>query len=206
VAALTTLQLGSDGGLALAAADNMGNAVLVLPVSATLTTVTSYAVGNGPISIAAGDLNGDGIPDLAVLNQSDSTATVLTGSASGTFTVGTAFNVLASGGLGGTTGLQPESVAIGDINGDGLPDLVVSEADLSGVLGRDAISYLINQGSGVFATPVSVPAASKDFSPSSVVLGDLNGDGLLDIVMGNDVVSPFGSTGNFVGVLYGQCP
>jgi hypothetical protein len=198
VAALTSLKLGIDGGLAIAAVDNSGNAVFLMPAAA-LSTQTSYSVGNGPVSIAVGDLNGDGIADLAVLNQVDETITVLAGQAGGTFTaVGTPFTVLAATGLSSVT-LVPQWVTVGDVNGDGIPDLIVAISDALS-LGGDTVNYFINQGNAAFASPVSLPAAATGFSPLSVTLHDLNGDGLPDLALGN-----FGS-GDFVGVLYGQCP
>jgi VCBS repeat protein/flagellar hook capping protein FlgD len=68
---------------------------------------------------------------------------------------------------------QPSSVAIGDVDGDGNPDLVV---------GGNVLSVLFGDGNGMFPTQV-------DFQPwtyvSSVALGDLNGDGNLDVVATN---------------------
>ena len=124
---------------------------------------------------------------------------MLTGQAGGTFTVGASpFNVLAETGLSSVT-LIPQWVAIGDVNGDGVPDLIVSISD-SLSLGGDTVNYLINLGGATFAPPISVPAAASGFSPYSVALHDLNGDGLPDLALGN-----LGS-GDFVGVLYGKCP
>jgi FG-GAP repeat len=45
----------------------------------TFTTGSTPGVGSDPVSVAAGDFNGDGIPDLATLNSNDSTMTVLLG-------------------------------------------------------------------------------------------------------------------------------
>jgi hypothetical protein len=69
----------------------------------------SYAVGSGPNSVAVGDFNGDGIPDLAVANFSSNTVSVLRGNGDGSFQP--AVNYPA--------GTGPGSVAVGDFNGDG---------------------------------------------------------------------------------------
>jgi FG-GAP-like repeat len=71
----------------------------------------NYAVGRGPISVAIGDLNGDGKPDLATANSDARTASVLLGRGDGSFE---AKRNLA---IGGT------ALAVGDLNGDGRPDL-----------------------------------------------------------------------------------
>ncbi|MHB8416990.1 MAG: FG-GAP-like repeat-containing protein [Myxococcales bacterium] len=196
VAALVSLRLGVDGGLALATADQVGGAVVVLP-AANLASPASYAVGNAPIALAAGDLNGDGAADLAVLNQGDGTVSVLTAQPGGSFQAGSAIQVVPSG-VGGVT-LLAQGLALGDVNGDGALDILVGIADQAS-FGGDAIAYLINQGNATFAPVVSVPAAASGFSPWSVALADLNGDGLPDLALGN------GGSGPFVGLLYGRCP
>src|SRR5919201_676943 len=76
----------------------------------------SFDTGSNPLSVAIGDLNGDGKPDLATANVTSSTASVLLGNGDGTF--------LARGEH--EMGSSPNSVAIGDLNGDGRPDLAVS--------------------------------------------------------------------------------
>ena len=82
-----------------------------------------FAVGTQPLSVAVGDFNGDGKPDLALANSVDNNVTVLLGNGSGGFTTpGATFAV----------GLDPWSVAVGDFNGDGKPDLAVANAGSPG--------------------------------------------------------------------------
>ncbi len=126
------------------------------------------AVGYSPIDVVAGDLNGDGILDLAVADlASDSnypaTVTVLLGKGDGTFTP-TAQTLL--------TGNLPYSVAIGDFNGDGIPDLVTANA------GSNTASVFLGNGDGTFAAG---PTPSTGTNPIFAAAGDFNGDGLSDI-------------------------
>src|SRR5262249_8240251 len=84
--------------------------------------------GSTPFSVAVGDFNGDGLPDLSVANITNNTVSVLTNTtnpeASGSaFANAQAFDV----------GSYPASVAVGDINGDGKPDLVVTNFAASSV-------------------------------------------------------------------------
>jgi hypothetical protein len=78
-----------------------------------------------------------------------------------------------------TTG-APTSVAVGDFNGDGKADLVVSSSSVNPGTGNVAV--LLGRGDGTFQAPASYTAASY---PYSVGVADLNGDGRLDMVVAN---------------------
>ncbi len=90
----------------------------------------NYDTGDRPYSVAIGDLNGDGDPDLAVANRESDNVSVLLGNGDGSFQ--SAVNYGA--------GDEPFSVAIGDLNGDGDPDLAVVNRE------SDNVSVLINTG------------------------------------------------------------
>jgi hypothetical protein len=70
-------------------------------------------------------------------------------------------------------GTRPDSVALADVNGDGLPDLIVANA------GSDTVSVLLGNGDGSFR-PARNYAVGHE--PGSVVVADLTGDGKEDIV------------------------
>jgi len=124
----------------------------------------SYATGVDPQSVAIGDLNGDGRPDLAVADGSG--ISVLLQDAAGTFSAKT---TIATG--GGCT-----SVSIADLDGDGTPDL----------LATDAVSVLVllqePGGGGSFGAPMRYAAGRQ---PLYAVAGDLDGDGRPDIAVAN---------------------
>src|SRR5262245_2741582 len=75
-----------------------------------------YGSGSQPTAVAAGDLNADGIPDLAVVDQGNNRVEILRGVGDGTFSTVAAVAV----------GVSPVAVAIGDLDGDDRPDLVVA--------------------------------------------------------------------------------
>jgi hypothetical protein len=142
------------------------------------TTVTAAAffgpkndltTGSFPRSVAMGDLNGDGKPDLVVANANSSTVSIFLGDGTGNFGPKTDMS----------TNTMPQSVAIGDLNKDGKPDLAV--ANLIG--GSAGLSIFLGNGDGSFG-------AKTDFdvglNPSAVVMGDLNNDGNLDLAVAND--------------------
>ena len=131
-----------------------------------LPTVTYGSGGDGAQSLAVADVNGDGVPDLAIANLYSSTLGVLLGSSDGTFQAAVTYG---SGGSGA------ESVALVDVNGDSKPDLVV--ANVSGV------GVLLGNGDGTFQAVVSY--ASGGTLSNSVAVADVNGDGKPDLVVGN---------------------
>jgi hypothetical protein len=88
----------------------------------------SFAAGRVPYSVAVGDFNGDGAPDLAVANNFSNNVSVLLGRGDGGFQAARSFG----------TGRAPYSVAVGDFNRDGALDLAVANA------GSNDVSVLIN--------------------------------------------------------------
>ena len=136
----------------------------------------TFATGTNPDSVAVRDVNGDGLPDLIVANKSSNTVSVLLNT---TF-AGASVPSFASQ-VTFATGTGPAAVVLGDVNGDGRPDLIVANS------GSNTVSVLLNTtpaGAGVpsFAPQVTFATGT---SPVSVVLGDVNGDGKPDLIVAN---------------------
>ncbi len=74
------------------------------------------------------------------------------------------------------TGLEPFSIAVADLNGDGKIDLVVANYQ------DGDVSVLLANGDGTFQTAVNYPAGTN---PQSVAIGDFNGDGKVDLAVAN---------------------
>ena len=142
-------------------------------------------VGQTPLSVAAGDFDGNGALDLVTAN-SNGTVSVLLGNGDGSFRPRVDL----------TVGGSPHSVAVGDFNGDGRLDVVTAQQL------TDTVSVLLGHGDGTFARPLVFAASGQDFTPQSMALGDVNGDGKLDLVIKS--VSFLDSDAFQVGVLLGN--
>jgi hypothetical protein len=121
--------------------------------------------------VTLGDVNGDGKLDIITANRrSDNASVLLNTTVSGSTTPTFAAQVPY------TTGDNPYSVTLGDVNGDGILDTITANRD------SDTASVLLGNGNGTFG--INTDFATGD-QPKSVTLGDVNGDGILDIITGN---------------------
>ena len=138
----------------------------------TFTTKTVYSDGGQAASVVVGDFNGDGFEDIAVdeLYYPVPRVAILLGNGDGTFTLKSLVPVASQLDF-------PTSIAIGDFNGDGIPDLVSANYYTANIL--------LGNGDGTFTTKSTLGLGE---SSMFVAVGDFNGDGIPDlaIVRGNE--------------------
>jgi hypothetical protein len=133
------------------------------------------------MSLAVADVNGDGKPDLLVANGCCSAEIaggvvgVLLGNGDGTFQ---AVQSYYSGGY------LASSIAVGDVNGDGKPDLIVADGRTNSYDVTGLVGVLLGNGDGTFQTAQTY--YSGGLQAISVAVGDVNGDGKLDLIVGNE--------------------
>jgi hypothetical protein len=176
----TTADLNGDGMPDLIVANSTDGTISVLMNTATAgSSSPSYAdqqiftVGSGPSYVEDADVNGDGIPDLVVVNG-DGTISVLInttvpGASVASFAPQQTFPI----------GTMAHAVAVADMNGDGVPDLIVTN------YGDSTVSVLLNTTApgAVVASFAPQQAFYTVGGPYSVQAVDMNGDGLPDLVV-----------------------
>jgi hypothetical protein len=145
--------------------------------TASFATAQTFVTGNGPTVAALADVNGDGKPDLVVTNIRDNTVSVLRN----TTTPGATTVSFATQQTFGT-GAGPRSVAVGDVTGDGKPDIIVANNSDS------TVSVLRNTTTpgATTASFATQQAFATGASPFGMALGDVNGDGRPDILTANN--------------------
>jgi FG-GAP-like repeat/FG-GAP repeat len=157
------------------------SATVTLTPSRITFSTQNLAAGTSPDSVAIADFNGDGKGDVAVADQGDASSgdngdvSILLGARGGAFRV--ASHVPA--------GKNPIYIAVGDLNGDRKPDLIVSNLGERPAGGKGDVNVLLGKGDGTFQAPVSFAAGDLPFT---LAVGDFNQDSKPDVA-----VSDFGA-------------
>lgn len=131
---------------------------------------STFNVGANPGALVAGDFNGDGKTDIAILNVSDSSLGILLGKGNGLFDTMIKYRPICAG---------VNSIAAGDINGDGKVDLAIA------CTSSGKIAIMLGNGDGAFEHAIASPftTGSTQTLPLAVALADFNHDGKLDLAV-----------------------
>jgi hypothetical protein len=170
----------SNGNAVMAAAGVGANSVLWVVSGFYDYCPESEAESAG---VTSADFNGDGIPDLAAVCAANGTVGIFLGNGDGTFTQKGSFL------LPGNTGGYLDDLVAGDFNGDGIPDLAVTD-------GNGTAVYLGN-GDGTFTFKATSGGCGVSGISNAIAVADFNQDGILDLAEANGY-------GNSVTILLGN--
>jgi hypothetical protein len=155
----------------------------------TLSSAVSFGVPGSPQDATFGDFNGDGNLDVATINTSQ--LSILYGNGAGA--LGAAQNI--------TLSAYQTSVAAGHFNGDGRLDVAVSSTRWNGSAWEGLVHILLNNGNDAGGNATFQAARTfntgTNIRPGALAVGDLNGDGKMDVAAAN-------ITGSNVTVLLGN--
>lgn len=142
----------------------------------TLSSQRTYPLGAlGATSLTAGSIYGSGLDDIVAVNSAKNSISVLKNTGS-TFS-GTTLSTKTS--LFDSSVFNPTAAAIGDVNGDGLNDVVVLNS-ASGS-NRAHVAYYLQTASGLASVASNSSLYVSGVAPTGLVLADLNVDGKLDV-------------------------
>ena len=133
------------------------------PVS--FSTTDDYWVGSNAVTVAVGDITGDGKPDIVTGTADSSHINVLINDGSGEFSPGQNVHIAA-----------PFNVLLADLNNDGKLDIVVGNTY------GEQVAIALGNGDGTFQDPILHDLGQY---AQDIAVADFNGDGLLDVVAVN---------------------
>ena len=160
------------------------NVAVLLNTTPTGAAIPSFAAYHtfaaGPSiekQIAATDINGDGKPDLVVINYNGFATVLLNTTAPGSATVSFAPPQTFAAGIG------PVDMAVADLNGDGKPDLIIDNHQNTYTFSVLLDTTSPGSNTVTFAPLQTFPAGGRSLS---LAVADLNGDGKPDVVVGSE--------------------
>lgn len=175
--------LDGDGKPDLISSSVVDKTISIFKNTSTVGNITfapkiDYATGSDPFSIGVNDFDGDGKPDIAVVNYLSNTLSIYKNTSAGG-------NISFAPKVDIATAFGPKCLAVGDLDGDGKPDLAIAN-ELS-----NNMSTFRNT-----STPGNISFAAKnDFAtsnaPIGIAIGDLNNDGKADIAVSNSAIVTF---------------
>jgi hypothetical protein len=179
---MTTADLDGDQHVDLVLGNQDGSITVLAGTASGFAAPVSYAASTtgSATGIAAGDLDGNGMPDVVLLANDH--AFVLRNDGTGQLDLAGSY----------AAGDHPAAAAIGDLDHDGDADLVIADANI-GHTSPSGTTILLGSGNATFAPPVAGPGPDA----TSVALADLDGDGTLDLIAANPgAVSPWLGNGD----------
>ncbi|MEN9839463.1 MAG: hypothetical protein RL177_942, partial [Bacteroidota bacterium] len=146
---------------------NLGDGQFDTPVSYDYTPLRAA-------DFEVGDYNGDGKPDLALLDDGTNAIRFLINNGDGTYPASESSSVILD------PSRNPQTMKSADLDGDGDVDLVIANN------GHTAVTFFSNNGSGTFSSAAEINATYTSYVSRPILIADFGGDGQLDVAIGYD--------------------
>jgi hypothetical protein len=184
--AITAGDFNGDGNTDLAVATGSASVSILLGNGdGTFRAPVNYAGGSNSVgAMAVGDFNGDGRPDIVLAYSASHGVNILYGNGDGSFGPPTAYTTLSG------------PLAVADFNGDGKPDLALGNTS---ILNISSPSIVLGNGDGTTQVPIGISLGSGSVGISSLIAGDFNGDGKVDLAVGGVISGSAPSTWILLG-------
>ena len=171
----------ASGSVSILPNNSYSGSIVLGPAISLVTGAATTTLSTGATSteVSAGDIDGDGFPDIVVTNYGSDNFSIFlntnTSSTPGSFTFGTRMDVSTG------AGSQPVGLALADVTGDGLLDIVVGKF----ATGANTVSVFRNKSTPGAVTLATAVSYTTGATTTGVVVGDLDGDTYPDIVTAN---------------------
>jgi hypothetical protein len=180
--AMAVNDFNSDGKQDLAIVNQTTNNVAILLGNGDGTfaeaTGSPISVGLNPVAIASGDLAGNARADLAVVNQTDASVTILLSNGNGTFAPGPNSPL--------TTASTPTGIALADFNQDGHVDIAVTSQ------AANTFRVFLGISAGLFTLAFEPPAGPTGTFPTAIVAATFVNGSFPDVAIANNILGAAG--------------
>ena len=182
---MLSADLDGDGDIDLAVANEEGETITVFRnvgnssgmfLAVPASTRDGFPTGEYPTGGATADFNRDGIPDVITANFHGDSVSIMLGAGTGD-----AYTLMAPANYPTIAGAETSNLAVGDLNGDGIPDVIATNPQTS------SISVFIGNSDGTLGPARDVVVGTAGTSePYSVAIGDFDRDGIADAAIADN--------------------
>ena len=167
--------LNSDGFPDIVATDSDNDEAYVLLNSGdgSFNATGDYSTANDPVAVVLADVNSGGVLDILTADQYGGAVTVILGNGDGTFGASHSFTDY--------NGFDPVDIAVGDMNGGGVEDILTANSRIEDDPGN-TVNILQGNGDGTFKQVGDVIVGNEDYA---LAVADVNGDNKPDIITAN---------------------
>lgn len=171
----------ADGDLDLVVANEISSDVVIFRNSGAGAFTASAPVGVGayPTALVIADFNRDGVADVATADYHGNSVSILLGAGTGA-----AYTLAAASSYSTVAGAETSNLAVGDLNGDAVPDVIATNPQAS------SISVFLGNANGTLRAATTIPlvvtGSTTPSEPYAAAIGDFDSDGRADAAIADN--------------------